>query len=328
MKRNVYGYKVTGPDSKCKDFKYEAGTRYKYDNEIELCKSGYHFCEKLIDCFSYYRFSPKNKVFKITARGKIITGENKSVTNDIEIIEELSWQEVLEMVNTGTGNTGYNNTGNENSGNANSGNENSGCGNSGNRNSGDWNSGNRNLGNDNSGNRNSSDGNSGCENSSYRNSGYRNSGNRNSGDENSGNGNSGVENSGDWNSGNWNTGNRNAGSWNTCNNTSGLFNTKEQTVFIFNKDSGLTRKEFYEQYSVPACLCFELNEWIEISDMTDEEKKTHPEYEALGGYLRTYNYKEAAQKSISQATEDEKSQIRALPHYDPNIFEEIFGIRI
>jgi hypothetical protein len=303
MKRYVYGYKVTGPDSKCRDFKYEAGTRYKYDNKIKLCKSGFHFCEKLIDCFSYYRFSPENKVFKIIARGKIITGDNKSVTNDIEIIEELSWQEVREMVNTGTGNTGYNNSGDWNSGNRNSGNRNSGDGNSGNRNSGDGNSGNRNSGDRNSGNRNSGD----C------NSGYWNSGDGNSGNGNSGNG----------NSGHWNT-----GSWNTCNNTSGLFNTKEQTVFIFNKDSGLTRKEFYEQYSVPACLCFGLNEWIEISDMTDEEKKTHPEYEALGGYLRTYNYKEAAQKSISRATEDEKSQIRALPNYDPGIFEEIFGIRI
>jgi hypothetical protein len=71
-----------------------------------------------------------------------------------------------------------------------------------------------------------------------------------------------------------------------------------------------------------------LNEWIEISEMTDEEKKAHPGYEAPGGYLRTYNYKEAAQKSISQATEDKKSQIRALPNYDPDVFEEIFGIRI
>jgi hypothetical protein len=313
MKRNVYGYKVTGPDSKCRDFKYKVDSRYKFNNEIELCKSGFHFCEKLIDCFSYYRFSPKNKVFKITARGKIITGENKSVTNDIEIIEELSWQEVLEMVNTGTGNTGYNNSGNKNAGNENSGNENTGNGNFG-----DWNCGNGNPG----------DWNCGNENSGNKNSGDRNSGYRNSNDENSGNNNSGAGNSGNKNTGYWNSGNRNSGDWNSCDNSPGFFNTTEGTIRIFNKDSGFTKKEFFSRYTIPKCLYFNLTEWICMSNMTDEEKENHPEYEAPGGYLRTYSYKEAAQKSISQATEDEKSQIRALPNYDPGIFEEIFGIRI
>jgi hypothetical protein len=311
MKNPVYGYKVTGPDSKCRGFEYKVGVRYKYDkdgkdiwaNEIKLCNSGFHFCEKLIDCFSYYQFSPKNKVFRIIARGKIITGENKSVTDDIEIIEELSWQEVLKMVNIGTGNTGYNNSGN---------------GNSGNENTGSYNSGDQNTGDENT-----SDGNSGNGNSGEENLGNRNPGNRNSGDWNSGD-----YNSGSWNSGNCNSGNCNSGNWNTCDSSSGFFNTKEQTLIIFNKDSGLTKKEFFCQYKIPACLYFKLNEWIEISEMTDEEKNTHPEYKALGGYLRTYNYKEAAQKSISRATEDEKEQIRALPNYDPDIFEEIFGIRL
>jgi hypothetical protein len=278
MGKNIYGYKVTPPNSTCKDFKYEVNKRYKHNDKIKLCDSGFHFCEKLIDCFSYYRFSPENKVFKITARGIIITDGNKSVTDDIEIIEELSWQEVLKLVNTGTGNTGYNNTGN---------------GNSGDWNSGDWNSG---------------DWNSGDGNSGYRNSGDRNSGYRNSGDGNSG----------DWNS----------GDWNSCDNSPGFFNTKKETIRIFNKDSGFTRKEFISQYTIPKCLYFNLTEWICMSNMTDKEKENHPGYEVSDGYLKTYTYKEAAQKSISRATEKEKEQIRALPNYDPDVFEEIFGIRI
>jgi hypothetical protein len=318
MGKNIYGYKVTPPNSTCKDFKYEVNKRYKHNDKIKLCDSGFHFCEKLIDCFSYYRFSPENKVFKITARGIIITDGNKSVTDDIEIIEELSWQEVLKLVNTGTGNTGYNNTGNGNSGDWNS----------GDWNSGDWNSGDENSGYRNSGDENSGYRNSGDENSGYRNSGDRNSGDWNSGDENSGYRNSGDRNSGYRNSGDGNSGDWNSGDWNSCDNSPGFFNTKKETIRIFNKDSGFTRKEFISQYTIPKCLYFNLTEWICMSNMTDKEKENHPGYEVSDGYLKTYTYKEAAQKSISRATEKEKEQIRALPNYDPDVFEEIFGIRI
>ena len=61
---------------------------------------------------------------------------DKCATNYLEIVREISWQEVLEIVNTGKGCTGLCNSGNRNSGN-----RNSGDWNSGNRNSGDWNSG-------------------------------------------------------------------------------------------------------------------------------------------------------------------------------------------
>jgi len=185
--------------------------------------------------------------------------------------------------------------------------------NSGGWNSGDGNSGDRNLG----------DRNSGYGNSGYGNSGNRNSGNGNSGYRNSGDGNSGDRNSGYRNSGNWNSGN-----WNKTNYSSGFFNSKDGTVRMFNKDSGFSRDEFYQKITIPACLHFDLTEWVSSENMTDKEKKNNPKYETAGGYLKTLTYKEASVKSISKATDKEKGQIRALPNYDPDVFEEIFGIRI
>jgi hypothetical protein len=105
------GYKVFNSDWKCREFQYEVGKRYKTDKNIGLCEKGFHYCEKLIDCFNYYSFNPNNKVAEVIAHGNIIDGENKNVTNDIEIVKEITWYEVLDMVNIGKRNTGYRNTG-------------------------------------------------------------------------------------------------------------------------------------------------------------------------------------------------------------------------
>jgi len=66
----------------------------------------------------------------------MVEEDSKIATDKMLIVKEITWQEVLEMVNTGKGCTG-----NRNSGNRNSGDRNSGYLNSGDRNSGDRNSG-------------------------------------------------------------------------------------------------------------------------------------------------------------------------------------------
>lgn len=120
------GFKVFNPDWTCRSFQYEVGKTFTHEGKISLCGAGFHYCEKLQDCFGYYPFDPENKVAEIEALGEIERGDNKSVTNKIRIVRELTWQEVLEMVNTGKGNTGLGNSGNRNSGDGNSGNRNSG----------------------------------------------------------------------------------------------------------------------------------------------------------------------------------------------------------
>ena len=151
----VKGFKVFNPDWTCspngKPFQYAVGGTYEEDVMPMVCDRGFHFCEKAADCFNYYKFNPENKVAEVLALGEVDTDGTKSCTNKIQIVREIPWAELLEIVNTGKGCTGL----------CNSGDWNSGDWNSGNRNSGDWNSGNRNSGNRNSGNRNSGDWNSG-----------------------------------------------------------------------------------------------------------------------------------------------------------------------
>ena len=151
----VKGFKVFNPDWTCnpngKPFQYAVGGTYEEDVKPMVCDRGFHFCEKAADCFNYYQFNPENKVAEVLALGEVDTDGTKSCTNKIQIVREIPWQELLEIVNTGKGCTGLCNSGNRNSGNRNSGDWNSGDWNSGNRNSGnrnsgDWNSGNRNSG--------------------------------------------------------------------------------------------------------------------------------------------------------------------------------------
>ena len=171
------GYKVFNSDWTCRGFRYKVGETYKHKGEIKICKAGFHFCKKLVDCFNYYTFNPKNKVAVVEATGGVIEEESnysnsKCVTDEIKIVKELNWHEVLDIINIGEGNTGFNNTGNYNSGNYNTGDHNSndcntgrynsGISNTGNYNSGDCNTGNYNIGYYNIGDCNLSNRNIGC----------------------------------------------------------------------------------------------------------------------------------------------------------------------
>lgn len=172
------GYKVFEHDWTCRGFQYEVGKTFEEDVEPRCCDRGFHFCKELKDCFNYYNFDPDNKVAKIVALGEIDEKDNdsKCCTNKIQIVEEITWEEVLRMVNLGKANTGLCNTGNGNTGDQNTGN-----GNTGNKNAGGYNTGNRNAGNRNTG---------------LCNAGNCNTGNRNTGDCNTG----------DWNLSSFNSG--------------------------------------------------------------------------------------------------------------------------
>ena len=174
----VKGYKVFNPDWTCRNFQYEVGKTYEENVNPKCCTAGFHFYTKASDCFNYYSFNPENKVAEVLALGIVNTGsgDTKCATNKIQIVREISWQELLTIVNTGKGCTGLCNSGNRNSGN---------------RNTGDYNTGNYNTGDYNTGN---------------YNSGNRNSGNYNSGNYNTGDFNTGNYNSGDWNLSSFNTG--------------------------------------------------------------------------------------------------------------------------
>ena len=188
---SITGYKVFNPDWTCRGKAYTCPGTFEEDIEPVACKSGMHFCKKAVDCFNYYKFDSRNHIAEVIAHGTVVEALNKCCTNKLEIVREIPWSELLELVNVGRGNIGICNSGYYNSGYYNSGNRNSG-----NYNSDSWNSGNYN---------------SGCYNSGAANSGNYNSGNYNSGD--------------------WNIGNYNSGCFNTAASKIYLFNKPSDWTF-------------------------------------------------------------------------------------------------
>ena len=295
----VKGFKVFNPDWTCSPNgntkQYTCPGKFEEDITPIRCGRGMHFCKKAADCFNYYRFDPENKVAEVVAYGTVAEDGDKCCTDKLEIVREIPWAELLEIVNMGKGCTGLCNSGNRNSGNRNSGNRNSGNRNSGNRNSGDCNSGD-------------------C----------------NSGDWNSGDCNSGNWNSGDWNSGNRNSGNRNSGDWNKCSFSNGCFNTTSPKIYLFNKPSEWTYEDWLnsEARYLLSQIPGDVLEYIWLSDMTDEEKAAHPEAETTGGYLKILDNSECAVIWWRGLSDRQKAIITAIPNFDKAIFKEITGIDV
>ena len=259
------GYKVFNSDWTCRGYQYEIGKTYEIAESPKCCKVGFHFCEKLIDCFNYYSFDPNNKVAEIEAIGEIDFDDtnSKCCTNKIVILKELKWNEVLDMCNSGKGNSGHHNSGNYNSGN--------------------------------------------------RNSGYHNSGNYNSGNYNSGYRNSGYRNSGYYNSGNCNT------------NSPKVRMFNHETEFNFNDESIVRFKEIL--FDCPQS--YEYSDFIDKSEMSEEEIIKHPECEIIGGYIKTIIVEADKQKWWDEdVSDDDKEFIKSLPYFDADIFYECVGVRV
>ena len=320
----MIGYKAFNKDLTCRDFQYEIGQTYSMDENPIPCERGFHFCKAIGDTYRFYLTAGTTRICKVEALGEVATDDEiKYCTNKIKILEEITedWER--------KGNSNSKNSGYSNSGDSNSGNRNSGDSNSGNRNSGDSNSGNRNSGYSNSGDSNSGDSNSGNRNSGNRNSGNSNSGNWNSGNRNSGNSNSGNRNSGDWNSGYSNSGNRNSGDWNSGDWNSGLFNTeKNPKLKMFDKESNWTIEDWHssDAINIMNTCPYTYSNFINESDMTDEEKENHPEYETIGGYIKTFIVtEEDKEKWWNELDEDKKDVIKALPNFDFDKFRQCVG---
>lgn len=202
----VKGYKVFDSNWTCRDKQYACPGKFEEDVDLSICNSGMHFCQKLIDCFNYYTFDPKNKVATVMAYGNVVSEGDKSCTNKLEIIKELSWHEVLDLVNLGKDNCGIGNTGYYNEGSYNSGSNNTGS-----RNSGNFNKGSSNAG--------------------QSNDGYLNTGDCNIGH---------------FNTGNFNKGSYNTGDFNMTDHSSGCFCTEASiNMYFFNKPSLITYNDWY-----------------------------------------------------------------------------------
>ena len=112
---SVKGYKVFNPDWTCRGKQYTCPGTFEESVIPSVCDAGMHFCKRAADCFNYYSFEPSNHVAEVVAYGVIAEDSDKCATDKLEIVREISWSELLEIVNTGKGCTGNRNSGDWNS---------------------------------------------------------------------------------------------------------------------------------------------------------------------------------------------------------------------
>ena len=328
------GYKGFNKDMTCRDFQYEIGKEYETNEEIELCKRGFHFCKKIIDVKGYYNIENDEVILcEIEATGEIIEGDDKCVTNRIKIIREISKEEMYILGNEGEENTGLGNTGDRNTGDNNTGNRNTGYRNTGDRNTGDNNTGDWNTGYWNTGYRNTGDSNTGYRNTGDRNTGDNNTGNRNTGYRNTGDRNTGDNNTGDWNTGYWNTGYRNTGDsntgdWNKTNRSAGVFCNEEPKMNMFNKETDMTYEEWRNSEAYDILTRVTKSQWIWYDEMTEAEKKKYPSAKTCDGYLKETERKTSSKEWWKSLEIYEKATIIQLPNFDLDIFNDIMEFKV
>ena len=52
--KKIKGFKGFDTNLQCKGYQFEIGKDYEHEGKVEICKSGFHFCENPIDVFKHY----------------------------------------------------------------------------------------------------------------------------------------------------------------------------------------------------------------------------------------------------------------------------------
>jgi hypothetical protein len=90
-------FKAFDRNLKCRSYQFEIGKTFIEDIEPKLCSKGFHFCYRLTDTFKYYsKFS--SRVCIIKPSGKILKGDDKCCSNQIEIVRELTEDEIKHIL--------------------------------------------------------------------------------------------------------------------------------------------------------------------------------------------------------------------------------------
>ena len=104
----IKGYKILTADMKAlinRYLQYEFYKVYKYDEELKLCASGYHWSNSVFDAASCFKldqlclFMDKHKCYEVEIddTGGIIFGVGKNVSDNIRITAEIPLDEVLRL---------------------------------------------------------------------------------------------------------------------------------------------------------------------------------------------------------------------------------------
>jgi len=89
----------------------------------------------------------------------------------------------------------------------------------------------------------------------------------------------------------------------------------------------MTMREFLDSryYRAITSSDFKLTEWIPY---TEEEMEKDESKKLIGGYLKTYTYKEACKNWWNGMSSKNKAIICSMPNFDANVFKEITGIEV
>jgi hypothetical protein len=95
--KTIKGFKGFDKDLKCRGFQYKIGETYKTTNPIEVCHSGFHFCENPLDIFGYYN-PGESKFTEIEGFGKEQrhSEDSKICVSKIKIGVEVSLKSIVE----------------------------------------------------------------------------------------------------------------------------------------------------------------------------------------------------------------------------------------
>ena len=89
-------YKGFNKDMTCRGFQYEEGKEYTTD-KAKLCQSGFHACERPLDCLGYY--SPNKSIYHEVELDEISDereNDSKVCAKKIKIGAELSLSNLVE----------------------------------------------------------------------------------------------------------------------------------------------------------------------------------------------------------------------------------------
>ncbi len=93
-------YKLFNNDWTCNGFKFEIGKEYVYEGKLHICRTGFHACERLEDCFKFYLCVPWNKIAEVELLGEIISHpeDSKKCTNKIKIVKEIKFNDIKNII--------------------------------------------------------------------------------------------------------------------------------------------------------------------------------------------------------------------------------------
>jgi hypothetical protein len=99
MNEHVKGYKATlwsgMPKHGHRRTPYNVGGVYSVNADLVLCWSGLHFCKRLCHVYNTYDSGFYTRVFEVEARGRLRSRDDKSCTDRLKFIRELTPEETL-----------------------------------------------------------------------------------------------------------------------------------------------------------------------------------------------------------------------------------------